>query len=337
MNIKSPQNYSFDSVSILGIIIKYRKPILILTIIALIVSVIVSFIIKPKFKSTVILFPATTNSISQALLTDQLSGQPKDLLEFGEEEESEQLLQILHSDIIRSKVIEKYNLMAHYNIDPESSYPLTKLNKKFEDNISFQRTKFMAVEIEVLDTDPKVAADIANTISELLNETKTAIQRDRALKGLKISEDAYLSKVNQINEIKDSLKSINMKGVFDFDEQSLALNDAYAKALVSGNQNGIKSIEKQLNNLAMYGSEFLKYSQSLEYEVESLTKMREKYERAKVDAEKEIPHIFIVNRAFPAEKKSYPIRWLIVTLSVLGTFLLSLLIAVGLENYVIIK
>ena len=43
----------------------------------------------------------------------------KDFLEFGEEEEAEQMIQILRSDEIRHHVIGKFDLMNHYQIDPE--------------------------------------------------------------------------------------------------------------------------------------------------------------------------------------------------------------------------
>ena len=47
-----------------------------------------------------------------------------------------------------------------------------------------------------------------------------------------------------------------------------------------------------------------------------------KYEEAKVDATEFIPHKFVVTSAFKAERKSYPIRWIIVVVTVLSTFLL---------------
>ena len=49
--------------------------------------------------------------------------------------------------------------------------------------------------------------------------------------------------------------------------------------------------------------------------------MKGKYEEAKVDAEARIQNFFIVTNPFAAEKKSYPIRWLIVVVSVFGALL----------------
>ena len=43
--------------------------------------------------------------------------------------------------------------------------------------------------------------------------------------------------------------------------------------------------------------------------------METSYEQAESDANSYLSHKFIVEKAYPAEKKAYPIRWLIVVLS----------------------
>ena len=113
------------------------------------------------------------------------------------------------------KVIEKFDLMSHYEIDAESKYPKTELYEEYESNISFRRTEFMAVEIEVLDRNPEKAAEIANYIAQLLNETKTSIQKERAVEAFRIVEKAYQDKINFVDAIRDSLKVINKLGVYD--------------------------------------------------------------------------------------------------------------------------
>ena len=57
-----------------------------------------------------------------------------------------------------------------------------------------------------------------------------------------------------------------------------------------------------------------------------------KYEEAKTDAEEVLPTKFIVNEAYKAERKSYPIRWLIVLVTAISAFLLTLVLILMLEN-----
>jgi len=40
-----------------------------------------------------------------------------------------------------------------------------------------------------------------------------------------------------------------------------------------------------------------------------------------------------VNRAWPSEKKAYPIRWLIVVVSTISAFIFGVLVIIGVENY----
>ena len=97
---------------------QWRKPLVIFTLIASVLAAVVSspLIITPKIKSTAVIYPATTNSISQALLVEH-NPYRKDVLEFGEELEAERLLQILNSDEMQSRIIEEFNLFEHYEIE----------------------------------------------------------------------------------------------------------------------------------------------------------------------------------------------------------------------------
>jgi len=63
-----------------------------------------------------------------------------------------------------------------------------------------------------------------------------------------------------------------------------------------------------------------------------LTTIKTKYEEAKVDAEESLPQTFIVDNAFLAEKKSYPVRWIIVFVSTFSAFILCVLACILFEN-----
>jgi hypothetical protein len=44
-----------------------------------------------------------------------------------------------------------------------------------------------------------------------------------------------------------------------------------------------------------------------------------------VDATQSLPHKFVINTAYKAERKSYPIRWLIVVVSTFSVILLAII------------
>ena len=181
-----------QSQTLLRFLYEWRKPLLLAPVIAGIVAAIAStpIFIKPLYESIVTVFPATTNSPSKALLP-QNSYQDEDFLEFGAEEQAEQLIQILNSDAIFDTIVERFDLIRHYDLDTTSKTLRTDLWEEYSDKISFQRTQFMSVEIRVLDTDTQLAADIANAITDLLDRVKSRIQRSRAQVGLKIVQREY--------------------------------------------------------------------------------------------------------------------------------------------------
>lgn len=333
MSDKFSEYKDFDSTNFFLFLIAWRKPLVIISAIALLASVIFSapFFITPKYKSTVIMYPTSTSSVSKALLSDTYGGK-EDILEFGEDEQTEQMLQILNSNKIRDRIVSKYDLFAHYNIGAESKYKYTRLFKEYESNIKFRRTEYNAVKIAVNDKDPQVAADIANDIADLLDSIKIGMQRERAIKGFLIVETEYLQLKQEIQMMEDSLTVLRGLGVHDYESQAEMINQQLAIEVAKNNQSGIKALGKKLDVLAKYGGPYVSLRDALEHEKKQLSLLKTKYEEAKVDAEEELPQKFVVSSAYKAEKKSYPIRWLIVLVSTLAAFMFTVLVIIIIEN-----
>lgn len=331
MNIDEKQA-NFNTTNFLFFLYKWRKPLIIICLIAAVVSGGMSFLITPKYKSTVVLFPTSTNSISKALLADNFGGK-QDIMEFGEEAQTEQLLQILNSNEIRGRAIKKFNLMQHYDIETDSKYKMTRMYDEYNNNITYRRTEYMAVEITVLDKDPQMAADIANYISDQLDSVKNKMQKERAFKAFKIVEVEYKKLINDIKMMEDSLTVLRKLGINDYETQAEAYNVQLAIALSKNNKEAVKAIEDRLKLLGDYGSAYVSLRDELELEKKQLSAIKAKYEEAKVDAQEELPAKFVVDRAYKAERKSSPVRWVIVLVSMLSAFLLSVLTLIIIENF----
>jgi len=322
-----------DSYKVAIFLYKWRKTLLILGVSAAVLSAIFSspLFIAPLYKSTVIMYPASSNSISKSLLTEN-AGPKKDILEFGADEQTEQMLQILNSNRIKDEVISRYNLAEHYGIKPGAKYYQTRLYYRFNSNITFRRTEYMAVKISVLDKDPQLAANIANEIANLLDSAKNDMQKERATKGFKLVEAEYLSQQNQIELMEDSLTKIRKLGVQDYETQAEMLNRQLAKEIASGNTRAINALENKLKVLALYGGPYVSIRDALVNEKKQLSFIKARYEEAKMDAYEEIPQKFIVENASKAERKAYPIIWIIVLLSTLGTLLAGMLVIYMVER-----
>jgi hypothetical protein len=121
-------------------------------------------------------------------------------------------------------------------------------------------------------------------------------------------------------------------GIHDYEVQVAVLNEQYSQALIGNKPALAKEIEAKLQLMAEYGGAYTSVRDQLKFMYEDFNDLKMRYEEARVDAESDLPHKFIVNNAFKAEKKSYPIRWLIVVVSTFGAFVLSLLTIITLST-----
>jgi uncharacterized protein involved in exopolysaccharide biosynthesis len=311
----------FDSSSLYVFLYKFKLQIASIFLLSVLISVIVSLSIQEKYKSIAVIYPSNTSSVAKALISSRFGGK-SDIMEFGEEEKAEQLLEILNSDKVKSKVIERFNLMNHYGISFEDTEtPNYDLHEIFEDNISFKQNKNMAVEVVVLDHSPDTAALIAKSILNILDDVVNNIQKERAKQGYEVVKKTYFDLLADLKILEDSLAYIMRKGVLDLESQAEVFSNAYAQAISAGNDKAIKALEEKIAVLSTYGAASISLSEKLENERIRLSELKGKYEEAKVDAEARIQNFFIVTNPFAAEKKSYPIRWLIVVVSVFGALL----------------
>ncbi len=333
MAVQKQDEYTFNTINFVWFIWKWKWVIACVVLIAGACAAVFSgpAFITPLYKSVVILFPTSTNSISKAIM-DEMPGMTQDLMAFGEEAEAEQMLQVLNSSEIRDKIIHRYNLMKHYEINPRSQFALTQLHKEYQSNIKFRRTEYKGVEIRVLDRSPGTAMMIANDIAEYLDTVKNAIQKQRALDGLAIIESEYRQMEKEVSDAEDSLHRLRELGVHDYETQAEMINQQLAIELAKRNQVGIKALNDKLDTLAKYGGAYVSIRDALEHEKKNFSDLRKAYKKAKVDAEAFVPQKFIVDKAYKAEKKSYPVRWLILAVTVFSTFLLIVITLIIVEN-----
>lgn len=332
MKENSGSDFEFGSTNLIQYLFSNWKPLFIVSVIAFSISVIASLLITPRYRSTVIMFPASSVSVSEALVSTTSNLSKSGILAFGQEEETEQLLQVLNSDEIKEKLILKFNLFDHYRINASSKYKYTQLHAKMKSNISYRKTEYMSVRIDVLDEDPEMAADMVNELSSLLDSTINRMQKKRAKEAFIIVSSEYKQLQSEISELQDSLRKIGELGIYDVEAQSKGLNEAWLEALSAGKNSLAEKLEEQINALGKYGGDFMFLKEFLKNESERLSLLKDKYTRAKVDVEQNLSHSFIVSKGSVAEKKAYPKRSFIVLLSTLSGFLFALFVLIVFDS-----
>lgn len=307
-----------NSLDLLGFLWKNRKSILIIGFIAAVVSSFVALVIEEKFESTVTLYPSKTSSVSFG----EINNEDQTVSKFGEEEEAEQMLQILESAKIREEIITKFDLLNHYEIDTTGKYIFTELNDTYADNISFTRNKNGAVLITVLDKSPDTAALIANEIADLFDRTKNAMIHARAITDFNIKKEKLKKLESEMQSLRDTMSVLSSLGVVTADAYQ-GLTDAMLKA------GDLKTKNEYKQKLAMtekFGSLLKAFQIETEFLSERIATLKSSYEQAETDANSFPSHKFTVEEASPAEKKSYPVRWLIVVISSLSSVLFTCII-----------
>lgn len=255
--LENTNNDVFGIDNLFQLIWPRRKPVLLVTAFACVASAILSgpTFIKPKYQSTLILYPPSTNSIKSVIDKDQ---------RFGNESDGDEYVQILQSGSVRDSIITRFNLIAHYEMDTSHEQYIDELALLYDKNIVFERTSYNSIRIRVRDEDPVKAAHIVNSLPAIADALRarvlysnynSAYQTARRLfeEKLKIVESLfdslnhkrvgnysadlenkkkrYLEKKNSVDALSEEISELRTKyGVFDLQEQTNELFTQLTKA-----------------------------------------------------------------------------------------------------------
>lgn len=292
----------FNNLPLLKVILKWKWHICSVTALAIIAGAVFSGprFITPKYKSEAIIYP---NGLS----------------EFSDETYTEQMLQVIESQEIIDSVVAIFNLMEHYDIDPNYKYAKTALLGEYHDRISISKTPYDAVKIKVLDKDPQMACDIANEIIRLYNVKFDNIHKTKKLEYVKMYENILTHKYSFIDSLKKELASI-------IGDNNM-LNYLY---LSKGNS--IAYFSNSDNNNPQNISNAIALVELITTETEAYSEIKLEYENELLLAEGEMTYSNIVSIPFVADKKATPVRWIIVALCGIAALLLSILTVVAIED-----
>jgi len=290
-----------------------RMPLLIFTGIAFVVSVVISLIITPLYLSTAIVFPAASSNVSFSEQRNVKAG----AMDFGEEEQAEQLVQILQSARIKDRIVDKYNLLAHYEIEPNESNKNYKLNQEYNAHFTFSRTKYGSIQIDVLDQDAKLAAKMANDIVDLIDTVKNEMINERTKPAFEINKRKMLQIERERDSVLNILDSLSNLGVVSTDIRSNLF-----QALVDSKSAGEKAeIQIKIDINRKFGSMYDALAHRRNEMIIKIEEFRVSYEQAESDANANFTHKFIVEKAVVADRKEKPKRMIIVLVSTLSGFI----------------
>jgi len=300
----------FNNTFIIQTLKKYYKHLLVISILSGALSILFSssLFITPKYKSTAVLYPSNVSPYSN-------------------ESQTEQMVQLLQSADIRDRIIDTLNLYKHYKIDIDHPQKKSIINNEFAENFSVSKTEFESIEIAILDEDPAMASKIVENLIDFADKKIQAIQKQKAFEVVKLNKQMFLAVKNQLDSVDTLIKNYSRKfGILDYGLQTSIAQRAYFKAVLKGNSKSISETKTLLNNLTEHGYDFVYLGEQASTLRAIYNTQTVEYYKSVREYEKIFTYNNIVSKPVAADKKAYPVRWIIVAMSVLSSLFLALLV-----------
>jgi capsular polysaccharide biosynthesis protein len=311
------ENY-FNNTNLINLLLKWRIHILVILAVAVVLAVIFSspYFITPKFKSTGVIYPANVSP-------------------YSEESETEQMFQILQSQDITDSLINKFDLPQHYEISKNYKYYKTAIYYEYSQNVKIEKTPYDAVRIEVFDKDPVMASDMVEAIINFYNLKVRRLHNEKYAEVMDMFERLLAKKEHDIDSLKFALYNLSVQsGLLGYDQSSEEIMRGYLKTVTGGaapyiNSNEVKRLKE---NMEKVGGDLILLTESIKNEARGYAAFKVQYEDALRFYDAKLTFCNVVTHPFPADKKSYPVRWLIIAVAFILTFFFSIVIILLVEN-----
>lgn len=298
--------------NMLNVMLKWKIHLLVIIAFSMLIIGFSTYLIKPKYKSSAVVYPVN-------------------LGQFSEESYTEQMIQILNSRDVTDSVIKKYELIKHYGVNENSKKVLTEVYDTYNSNVSVSKTKYESVEICVLDIDPKIAKDMVNSIIHYYNLKVQSLHRVKTKEVMELSKSEMIKWKLVLDSLYNKLQFYKTEyNIQNVDIQLEGITQGMYRA--SGNKKLIEKAEKQIELLGKYGTEFTFYKLEYENAYELYKSNKLAYLNAVKEYNKEITYAGIVTSPYVSNDKYSPDRIVIALFGGLSTLILLLIIISFIER-----
>jgi hypothetical protein len=228
-------------------------------------------------------------------------------------------------------VIKRFDLAKHYNLNVNYKYFQTIMYYEFKQNVSINKTPYESVMIEVEDKNPDTAALIAQSILDFYDKKISSLHKSKYKEVLDMYEHQMELKQNSLDSLKKIMYVLGTEyGIFEYDYQSQEITKGMLK---TGNTYvDAKLVDKLASSMQEKSGQLVEVVQMIQNEAAAYVDLKQDYEMTLRFYKAEMTYSNIVAKPFPADKKSYPVRWLIVVVVSLASFAFALLAILFIEN-----
>jgi hypothetical protein len=249
---------------------------------------------------------------------------PSNVSPYSTESETEQMIQILQSKDIRDSLIKKFDLAKHYGIDPKYEYYLSTMLWEWNQKVKINKTPYEAVTIEVYDRDPNTASAMVDAMIDFYNLKVRSLHKEKFGEVIINFREVWEMKLKDLDSLKQRAEDLGTQyGILDFPNQTKEVMRAY---LGSGSQYNKKEAERLKKNLEEKGGEMMVLGELMKSEAGTYSQYKLDYDRAVQNYKRNYTYVNLLNKPFPADKKAYPIRWIIMIVSTISALLIAILV-----------
>lgn len=294
------EDYKLSAVYYIRLLMTWKKQFIVITLLAAGAAALFSssLFIKPRYKSSATVYPAN-------------------VVPFSEESTTEQILQMFQASRIREAVIEKFNLSKHYGIDTTAKEGHAALIGMYQTFVSISKNQYESVDIEVTDTDPQMACDMVNEIVFQLDNKISSLHKQKSREVGGVLKKQLDIKKRQLDSLNGIMQELRVKyQILDYNIQAEEVTKGYAKAITSGR--GVKEMDVMMRNLEEKGGDYYQAKVAYDAVLLGYNQVRNDYDNVLKELNKNFTYTYVVSTPTPSDKKSYPVRWLIVLISVVS-------------------
>ena len=296
----------FNLVTAVRIVLKWKKPILILIVVSGIAAGLFSvFVMDEYFLSWSTIYPTNQYVNDRNVIFNSMSSSGQ-VEYFGSKGDVNRVITIANSEPIIDYIIDSFKLVDHYKIDRKTAYWKTKVRKKFDKNYEAIKTEHDAIQISMFDTDPKLASDMVNAVVDKVDEeNKSHVNETK--------KNLYNLISAQITE-----QQKNVNGYAD----TLSILSAQYKIKVSAGAPGTVIVDGNDARAVQQYKALLAKHENAEKELNNRSNIQQQME---VALKSNSSSLFIVEKATPADRREKPVRSLVVIITMLLTGFISVI------------
>ncbi len=192
-------------VSVLASIYQWRKAIRNMMIVTLLGSIAATLLLDNYYKATTIFYAASPELSNPELIfgyTSQVTQY------FGSDRDLDRIAEIANSSEIIDYMVKRFNLYDHYDIDSTTQKGKYKIRERFMGLYTAQKNKNDAIELSVEDTDPKMAAEMANAARDKINDIGQRLIKNSQATLLLTFDENMNRKKRELIQLGDSLRDL---------------------------------------------------------------------------------------------------------------------------------